>query len=419
MVFFDRVNVSIESSNIWARFLSLAIMLYVEHIGYIQYVEYVELKIYVVIEKNNNFGFYKRDILHMTKSRKSKNTSRGGLGTFFSNLFGGAKNAAAYRSSSRKSKNSKASRENALRAGGKPYAEFVRGNYGVARDIVAKTGKTGRALSQATFRTLGKMWHAEKSGKVGVSVKASRAYNRNLVGDTYNKARNTGIRAGKAGTNLFRTATKASRKYSSKKKSGRSNNPFIVFSQQNYQLAKESVLESGKTGAEVPRDTARLLGVWYRDKKHKSHKKTAESYHRKSHSAHCKASRRYGSKKGSKKGAVVCICGLIKAKKNDSSLKNSTKNSAKFSNSYKSSRSWTKKVGPLNKGTLTDFGYHAKIKSTEERRAKLKQSVAKYGWVPVMRKLTLVANFNARTHPSRSKVFRSDARWVSRTYKTK
>lgn len=79
----------------------------------------------------------------------------------------------------------------------------------------------------------------------------------------------------------------------------------------------------------------------------------------------------------------------------------------------------SRKVGPLNKGTLTDFGYHADIKNTEERREKLKMSINKYGWLAVMRKLNLIAIFDKNKHPTKAKVFRADAKWVSRMYNPK
>ena len=72
-------------------------------------------------------------------------------------------------------------------------------------------------------------------------------------------------------------------------------------------------------------------------------------------------------------------------------------------------------IGPLMKGTLTKFGYHAKD-STGKRREALTKAVEAYGWLPVFRKLNAVATLSKNTNSQISKTMRGDSRWVRATF---
>jgi hypothetical protein len=70
---------------------------------------------------------------------------------------------------------------------------------------------------------------------------------------------------------------------------------------------------------------------------------------------------------------------------------------------------------PLQKGELTELGYSVKNTSDMRRKA-LYKAVRKYGAVPVMRKLNLIAVYNRNMYPKYSKIYNSDKKWVRRTY---
>jgi len=70
---------------------------------------------------------------------------------------------------------------------------------------------------------------------------------------------------------------------------------------------------------------------------------------------------------------------------------------------------------PLQKGELTELGYSVKNTSDMRRKA-LSKAVRKYGAVPVMRKLNLIAVYNRNMYPKYSKIYNSDKKWVRRTY---
>lgn len=74
-------------------------------------------------------------------------------------------------------------------------------------------------------------------------------------------------------------------------------------------------------------------------------------------------------------------------------------------------------IGELHSGDLTKFGYEnvASLSSTDRRKA-LKKAVDAYGALDVMRKLVAVSTYSKRTAPGSSKVFKSDATWVKKTF---
>ncbi len=74
-------------------------------------------------------------------------------------------------------------------------------------------------------------------------------------------------------------------------------------------------------------------------------------------------------------------------------------------------------IGELHSGDLTKFGYENVANLTmKDRRASLKKAVDAYGALDVMRKLIAVSTYSKHTAPASSKIFRSDATWVKKTF---
>lgn len=77
--------------------------------------------------------------------------------------------------------------------------------------------------------------------------------------------------------------------------------------------------------------------------------------------------------------------------------------------SQKTSKNWTKKLN-LESGDLTSLGYHTKdVRAT--RHKALGRAIKKYGYVPVMRKINVLANLNVN-RPKLHKIFRNDVEWL-------
>ena len=74
-----------------------------------------------------------------------------------------------------------------------------------------------------------------------------------------------------------------------------------------------------------------------------------------------------------------------------------------------------KKIGKLNKGTLTRFGYSAD-KSMSERRESLSRAIKAYGSLVVFRKLNAIYVLNRNTVPKKSQIFYKDRNWVKRNF---
>lgn len=72
-------------------------------------------------------------------------------------------------------------------------------------------------------------------------------------------------------------------------------------------------------------------------------------------------------------------------------------------------------IGPLEKGTLAKFGYHAKS-NMEHRHYALGKAVQRLGPLPVFRKLNSVYVLNKRTNPKISLLFKRDRDWVKQMY---
>jgi len=249
---------------------------------------------------------------------------------------------------------------------GSGYRDFVAKNYQAARAVVVGTGEAVQNVTTGTFRQLGLMWQQQKGEHHSSRAKESSSY---------------------------------------KEGSHKDRGVYRDFVKSNYHEAQEVVARTGKTGSDLTQNTMKTVAKWWKKGK------PSTSY---KHLAGCKygkASRGYGSRKSkNEKGAVVCMCALIRKKKE----------SSKKSVSYKMERGGgSRKKIKLNKGTLTQFGYHASITNKAERREMLKLAVDKYGWVAVMRKLNLISVFNRQKQPDKAKRLRADAKWVSAMYKNK
>jgi hypothetical protein len=82
-----------------------------------------------------------------------------------------------------------------------------------------------------------------------------------------------------------------------------------------------------------------------------------------------------------------------------------------------SNRKTAKKIGPLRKGDLKQYGYqHIIGLSLKKRHQALKQAVAKYGSLSVWKKINVLYIFFKNTNPELSKLYNEDRTWVKETY---
>lgn len=72
-------------------------------------------------------------------------------------------------------------------------------------------------------------------------------------------------------------------------------------------------------------------------------------------------------------------------------------------------------IGPLKKGTLTQFGYSLE-QTAAVRRQSVKKAVKKYGALAIFRKLNAVATLQKNSSPENSKKFKADATWLKKEY---
>lgn len=72
-------------------------------------------------------------------------------------------------------------------------------------------------------------------------------------------------------------------------------------------------------------------------------------------------------------------------------------------------------IGPLKKGTLSQFGYSIDQIMTVRRQA-VKKAVKKYGALAIFRKLNAVATLQKNSSPENSKKFKADAAWLKKEY---
>jgi hypothetical protein len=82
-----------------------------------------------------------------------------------------------------------------------------------------------------------------------------------------------------------------------------------------------------------------------------------------------------------------------------------------------SNRKTVKKIGPLRKGNLKQYGYE-KITtiSLKTRRHALRQAVDKYGSLSVWKKINVLYVFFKNTNPELSELYNEDRKWIKRTY---
>lgn len=75
-----------------------------------------------------------------------------------------------------------------------------------------------------------------------------------------------------------------------------------------------------------------------------------------------------------------------------------------------------KVIGPLKHGMLTKFGYHP-VEAKTNRYKALTKGVSK-GEKPlsVFRRLMAISTLTKRTLPRASRIYRQDARWISKKY---
>lgn len=68
-------------------------------------------------------------------------------------------------------------------------------------------------------------------------------------------------------------------------------------------------------------------------------------------------------------------------------------------------------IGKLRKGDLSSLGYSASV-PTRTRRAAVNRAIKKYGKLSTLRKLNAIAVYTRRTSPAKSRIFKSDVRYV-------
>ena len=72
-------------------------------------------------------------------------------------------------------------------------------------------------------------------------------------------------------------------------------------------------------------------------------------------------------------------------------------------------------IGPLRRGELSKYGYHAN--ADEDTRAEaLDKAVQEYGALSVFRKLNALAVYNKNTSPNSAKIFKSDRDAIKNVY---
>jgi hypothetical protein len=72
-------------------------------------------------------------------------------------------------------------------------------------------------------------------------------------------------------------------------------------------------------------------------------------------------------------------------------------------------------ISKLKEGSLKAVGYDAQEPAPKRHEA-IKKAVDRYGKLSTLRKLNAVALYTKRTAPSRSKTYRTDKKWVKKTY---
>lgn len=72
-------------------------------------------------------------------------------------------------------------------------------------------------------------------------------------------------------------------------------------------------------------------------------------------------------------------------------------------------------IGKLRKGLMSSLGYDVTAKA-KTRRTAVDKAVKKYGKLSTLRKLNAVAVYTRRTSPMKSRIFKSDVKYVQKKY---
>ena len=73
------------------------------------------------------------------------------------------------------------------------------------------------------------------------------------------------------------------------------------------------------------------------------------------------------------------------------------------------------KIGPVMKGTLTQYGYSMSLPATE-RRIALKKAIKNIGSTPVLRKVNLISIWNKNKNPKLAAKAKADVKWIQKNY---
>lgn len=75
-----------------------------------------------------------------------------------------------------------------------------------------------------------------------------------------------------------------------------------------------------------------------------------------------------------------------------------------------------KVIGPLKHGMLTKFGYHPVEAQTNRHKALVKSMSKGEKPLAVFRRLMAIGTLTKRTLPRASRIYKQDAKWISRKY---
>jgi len=79
-----------------------------------------------------------------------------------------------------------------------------------------------------------------------------------------------------------------------------------------------------------------------------------------------------------------------------------------------------RKIGPLRKGDLSQFGYVKIMDLTkEERHTALRKAIAKYGTLSIWKKINVLYVYNKNTNPELSSLYNEDRNWIKDNYELK
>ena len=189
---------------------------------------------------------------------------------------------------------------------------------------------------------------------------------------------------------------------------------YRTFIKKHYKSVSDKVRHEGSTGRKVSTETfCRIAKMWRESGKQMKSEVYAESR---------KSGKKMSRKGKHDNGGVICVCAVARpktrAKKTSSMKKVKDADDLEMSGTMESKSYKSRKIGPLNKGTLSNFGYHATL-STKKRHAALEHAVDEWGWHVVVKKLVAVSTLTKNTSPIKSATFKDDAHWVSDKYRSR